>query len=58
VPLDELNVDLIDAHIREAQEDLDDAKGEEAHRVAYERLTQLQEARGVLVHRAAALSQT
>jgi F-type H+-transporting ATPase subunit epsilon len=58
VPLDELNVDLIDAHIREAQEDLDDAKGEEPHRIAYERLTQLQEVRGVLIHRAAALSKT
>jgi hypothetical protein len=51
-------VDLIDAHIREAQEDLDDAKGDEPRRIAYERLAQLQEVRGVLIHRAAALSQT
>jgi F-type H+-transporting ATPase subunit epsilon len=58
VPLDELNADLIDAHIREAEEDVDDATTDEARRIAYERLTQLQEVRGVLIHRAAALSQT
>jgi F-type H+-transporting ATPase subunit epsilon len=58
VPLDELSADLIDAHIREAEEDVDDATTDEARRIAYERLTQLQEVRGVLIHRAAALSQT
>jgi F-type H+-transporting ATPase subunit epsilon len=58
VPLDELNVDLIDAHIRDAQEDLDSAEGMEARRVAFERLSQLQEVRGVLVQKTALLTQT
>ena len=58
VPLDELDASLIDAHIREAQEDLDDATTDETRRIAYEKLTQLQEVRGVLIHRMAAISQT
>jgi F-type H+-transporting ATPase subunit epsilon len=58
VPVDDLSVELIDADIRDAQEDLDDAKDDEARRIAFERLSQLQEARGVLIHRMAMLSKT
>jgi F-type H+-transporting ATPase subunit epsilon len=48
IPIEELHDEVIDAQIKEAEEDLGDAETDEARRVAAERLAQLQEVRGVL----------
>lgn len=48
VPLEELDADLIDAHIRDAQSDVDDAQNDAARLAASARLTQLEEVRSVV----------
>ena len=58
VPIEELRVELIDANIRDAEEDVADAATDEARRIANERLAQLQEVRGVLIDRPSAFSET
>ena len=49
MPVEELSADLIDVAIRQAQEDVDDAKTDEQRLAAFERLEQLKEVRGILV---------
>ncbi len=48
VPLEDLDAARLDAEIRDAGEDVADAKGDEARRVAQEKLDQLREVRAAL----------
>lgn len=48
IPVEELDLALIDREIRNAQEDIADASGDEAKRMATEKLAQLQEVKTAL----------
>ncbi len=48
VPVAELNATKLDADIKDAREDVEDAKTDEARRTANERLDQLQEVKAAL----------
>ena len=48
IPLQDLSAEKIDADIRDAQEDVDDARDDETRRLAAEKLAQLQELRAAL----------
>jgi F-type H+-transporting ATPase subunit epsilon len=48
VPVEELDAAKIDAQIKDAEEDVADAKSDEIRRLASEKLDQLRELRGVL----------
>lgn len=48
IPVEELNLERIDAEIRYAEEDLSDAQTDEARRVAGEKIAQLRETKAAL----------
>ncbi|APF36232.1 F0F1 ATP synthase subunit epsilon [Chelatococcus daeguensis] len=50
LPMEELDVATLAQHVRDAEEDVADAKTDEARQAAAERLSQLTELRDALVH--------
>jgi len=50
LPLEELDAEMLAQHIRDAEEDVADARTDEARQAAAERLAQLNELRSALVH--------
>jgi ATP synthase, F1 epsilon subunit (delta in mitochondria) len=50
LPMEELDAETLAQHVRDAEEDVADAKSDEARQAAAERLSQLTELRDALVH--------